>query len=163
MSLIFNPTGLAQNQLTSSKIDFINKYGSLSMKYDRLTATGEQKHMLFYLVPIILVITSIICFAKSTQQVDENNQPIERTSTEKILRILAWVSLGLFIISTGYSGYIYFMLYLPQYNLWFNELPLDAKNQLNLIGTLTAIASNTNNTANQRSRTRSPSLISIKF
>ncbi len=163
MSFTFNPTGLVQNQLTSSKVDFINKYGNLSLKYDRLTATGEQKHMLFYIVPILLVIASIFCFAKSTQQVDANNEPIERTSTEKILRILAWISLGLLIVSTGYSGYMYFMLYLPQYKLWFNELPLDAKNQLNLIGTLNAIASTTNNTTNQRVRTGSSGLINIQF
>ena len=118
--------------------------------------------MLFYFVPVILLILMMIFFAKSQQQVDENNQPIERTSTEKILRILAWVSLGLLIVSTGYSGYMYFMLYLPQYKSWFNELPLDAKKQLNLISTLNEIASTTNN-SNQRARTASPSLINIRF
>ena len=167
MSFTFNPTGLIQNQtmnlVTVSKVDFVNKYGDFSMKYDRLTATGEQKHMLFYLVPLVLIILSIIFFVKSKQRVDENNKLIERTSTEKVFRILAWVSIIVLILSTGYSGYIYFMLYLPQYNQWFSELPIDAKKQLNLINTLNTITSTSNNRANQIARTASPSLFSIKF
>ncbi len=28
------------------------------MKYDRLTATGEQKNMMFYFVPVILILVN---------------------------------------------------------------------------------------------------------
>ncbi len=163
MSFIFNPTVLAENQLSSSKVDCVNKYGDLSVKYDRLTAIGEQKNILFYFLPVILLILMIIFFAKSTQKVDANNEPIERTNGEKILRTLAWISLGLLILTTGYSGYMYFMLYLPQYNMWFSELPIDAKKQLNLISTLNTIVSTTNNRTNQRLRSGSPGLINIGF
>jgi hypothetical protein len=163
MSFSFNPTGLLQNQTTLSKVDFVNKYGDLAFKYDKLNATGEQKNALFYFVPVILLILMIIFFSKSAQKVDENNKPIERTSSENILRILAWVSLVLLIVSTGYSGYMYFMLYLPQYNQWFSELPIDAKKQLNLINTLNAIASTSNNNNNRNIRSNNSSLFSFKF
>ncbi len=154
-----NPTGLIQNQNNLSKVEFVNKYGDLSMKYDKLTATGEQKNVLFYFVPVILLILMMILFSKSTQRVDENNKPIERTSTEKVLRLLAWIFLGLLILSTGYSGYMYFMLYLPQYNRWFSELPMEAKKQLNLINTLNAITNN----GNQNIRNSNSGLINIRF
>ncbi len=158
MSFSLNPLGVAQHEFNSSRVDFINKYGTLASKYDRLNALGEQKNKLFYFLPLALLILSMILFAKSIQKKDADNKPIERTSDEKLLRNIAWIVFIGFILSTGYGGYMYFILYMPQYNKWFNELPFDAKEKLNLINTLDLVvgSSRTNTTAN-----RNPALFNI--
>ncbi len=161
MSFIFNPTKLAVNQLVTNKLNFINTYGASTMNYDRLTATGEQKYAWFYFIPVLTIITTIILFAKSVQKVDENNNPIERTTIEKTLRILAWISLIICVLSLIYSGYMYLFMYLPQYNKWFNELPIDAKQQLKMINSLESVA--TFNYSNRSKISNNAGLFNIRL
>ncbi len=143
MSFSLNPTSLANNSLATTEINFVNKYGSYADKYDDITPLGEQKQIWFYIITILSAVLSTILFIKSKEQVDANNKPIERTTTETLLRILAWLTLIIFVGGTIYSGYMYFLIYLPQYYKWFNELPIDAKRDIAIIETLSKIVGST--------------------
>ncbi len=145
MDISFNPLNLIQNNVVTSKMDFLNNYGKMSSNYNALTPLGEQNKVWFYFVLILSLILTGIFFYQSRKVKDVNGNDIEPTNTKKIYKILAWIFLGISIILIFYSGYMYFFIYSPQYNEWFNSLPPDAKTQLNIIKSLDIISNNSRN------------------
>jgi hypothetical protein len=160
MQISFNPasiTGsLIENNVANSKVDFVNRYGSYSAKYDDLTPLGGQKKTWFYFIIVISLIIMGILFNISKEKKDENGNVIPPTSNEKIYKILAWIFLGIAIIFIIYSGYMYFFIYSPQYKEWFRNLPVEAQNKLNVIKSLTVISNEV-----QNFNKNNPSLIKI--
>jgi hypothetical protein len=141
------------NSEANTKVDFINKYSNFAEKYDKITPLGDQKRTWPYLISILLLVGVIFCFIYSKEKENkETGEKIPRNNLQKILYYFGWVLLIMFIISLIYNGYYYFVLYLPQYNEWFNNLPLEAKNQLNIIKTLESITNNMKNKTNNINR-----------
>ncbi len=145
MKISFNPTSLIEGNVANSKVNFIKNYGNLAEKYNDLTPLGEQKQVWFYFIVILSAILSGILFNMSKEEKDANGNVIEPTTTKKIYKILAWLCLGIFIVSLIYSGYMYLFIYSPQYNEWLKNLPSDARNQLNIINSLNAIVNEAQN------------------
>jgi hypothetical protein len=149
MQISFNPaniTGsLIENNVANSKVEFVNKYGSYSAKYDDLTPLGDQKKSWFYFIIVISLIIMCILFNISKEKKDANGNVIALTSNEKIYKVLAWIFLGIAIIFIDYSGYMYFFIYSPQYKEWFINLPVEAQNKLNIIKSLTVISNEVQN------------------
>ena len=133
------------NTEANSKGDFITKYSNYSNEYDKLTPLGGQKKVWPYFINILLLISAIICLYYGREKVDENKVVIPRNNMEELIYKLGWILLIIFLISLAYSGYNYFALYLPQYSLWYNMLPLEAKNQLRVINALEAVNINRRN------------------
>jgi hypothetical protein len=143
MSISFSsPQYTARNMIALNEVDFINKYGNYASGYKHLNLLGSNKHVLHVFIAILSLFGCIILFVNSPQKVDSNNQPIERTTIEKIFRTSAWVLLIVFVLSIIYGGYLHFFLYLPEYNDWFSKLPTDAKNQINIIHGINTIIGN---------------------
>lgn len=140
MQISFNPTSLVENSVINSQVDFIEKYGNYSSNYKDLTPLGGQKKIWFYFIVILSLILTTILFYMSKEEKDINGNIIQPTNTKKLYKTLAWVFLGIFIVSITYSGYMYFFVYSPQYNEWLNSLPVDARNKLNIIRGLNMIA-----------------------
>jgi hypothetical protein len=154
MQISFNPSAFIYNDLTKSKVDFINKYGNFSNNYNELTPLGEQKKIWFYFVAFLSLVLSIICFALSSN----SNDFIKNPMLKKIVKISAWIFLFIFIASIIYSGYMYLFVYSPQYNEWFKNLPVDAQNKISSINALNMIVNEAANVNRNRNNT---SLINI--
>jgi hypothetical protein len=140
MSFSFNPAGLVQTIAIPSKIEFINKYGNFANNYKGLNALGEQKYVWFYILIFISLFAGIVLNHLSKPKLDENNKPKERTISENLLLYSSYGCAIIFIFSIIYSGYMYFGMYLPEYNDWFSKLPQDAKVELNKIHAYNSIA-----------------------
>jgi hypothetical protein len=141
MQISFNPSAFLYNDLTKSKVDFINQYGNFSNTYNNLTPLGEQKKTWFYFIAFLSLVLSIICFVLS----NKTNDVIQNQTFKKIVKISAWVLLFIFITSVIYSGYMYLFVYSPQYNEWFKNLPVDAQNKISSIRALNMIANEASN------------------
>ncbi len=116
-----------------TEFGFIQRYGNYSKNYKYVNELGKNNQILLFAIPFFSLIGSGILFSKSTQKYDSNGNPIEKTSTEKIFRYLAWFLLLIAILFGTYLGYVHFALYLPEYKDWYNKLPIDAKNDLNIM------------------------------
>jgi hypothetical protein len=149
MSFSFNPAGFIQTIAVPNKIEFINKYGNLSNNYKYLNALGEHKYVWFYILSFISLFTGLILYHLSKPKLDENNQLKERTIIEKLLLYSSYGCAIIFIFSIIYSGYMYFGIYLPEYNDWFSKLPQEAKNELNQIQTFDSVANYTRSNYSQ--------------
>jgi hypothetical protein len=149
MKISFNPISLIQGNVANSKVDFVKNYGNYAANYNELTLLGEQKHTWFYFIVILSAILSGILFYMSREEKDAKGNTIQPTTSKKIYKILAWLSLGIFIVSVIYSGYMYFFIYSPQYNEWLKSLPNDARNKLNIIKSLNMIVNESQNYNNR--------------
>ncbi len=145
MNISFNPFNFIRNDVSNSKVDFIKNYGEYASNYNDLTPLGEQKQVWFYFIVILSLILTVILFNISKDEKDVNGNIIKATFIKQLYKTLAWISLGVFITSVIYSGYMYLFIYSPQYNEWFRNLPIDAQNKLNIIKTLSMIATETDN------------------
>ena len=145
MNISFNPSNLISSKVANSKIEFVQKYGTLAGNYNDLTPLGEQKKVWFYFLLILSLILIGVFFHLSREEKDVNGNIKEQTIAKKIYKILAWIFVGISGILTIYSGYMYLFVYSPQYNEWLNSLPTDARNQLNIINSLDMIAANARN------------------
>ena len=143
MEFSFNPMSFLHNDLIKNKVDFINKYGDLSNTYNHLTPLGEQKNTWVYFIGFFSLILSIICFMYSKK----SNETIKNQSLKTIIKISAWLLLGIFIVCVIYGGYTYFFLYSPQYNEWFKNLPVDAQKKISAIRALSMISQQNSNRA----------------
>jgi hypothetical protein len=139
MSFSFNPTGLLQNNLITTKIDFINKYGNLSNNYTNLDAIGEQRQLWFYGIVVLSSILGFILFRYSQPTLNVDNK-LERTNFEKLLQYGSYLCAIIFLVSLVYSGYMYWGVYLPEYYRWYAKLPIEAKGQLNIIHSINDVA-----------------------
>ena len=142
MNISFNPFNIIQNTIPNAKIEFINKYGTTTSKYNALNAFGDQKTVWFYFILIVSFILTTVFFYHSKEEIDKNGNIIELTTIKKTYKLLAWLFMIISIIFSIYSGYMYFFIYYPQYNEWINSLPSEARNQLNIIKTVDMITYN---------------------
>jgi hypothetical protein len=167
MNISFNPSSILENSANNSKVNFINKYGNFANNYNKLTSLGEQQSVWFYFITVMSLILTISLFLISKEEKDLDNKPIEKTSLKKTLRLVAWITLGIFIISFIYSGYAYLFSYLPQYNEWFKNLPREAQNELKILNNLDSLAvmarSNNNNYRNNNRYNTNSSLLNINL
>ena len=154
MSISFGNTfnNIAQGMAGLNQINFINKYGNYASGYKHLSPIGENKHFLHIIVAILSIVASIILFVNSPEERDAKNNPIERSTIKKIFRTSAWILLIVFVLSVVYGGYLHFALYLPEYNDWFQKLPADAKNDINIIHGINQIVNNMRNYDNNMRR-----------
>jgi hypothetical protein len=160
----FNPNYVLENSIKNSKVNFINKYGNYANNYNKLNSLGEQQSVLFYFIPILSSILTIYLFFISREEKDIDNKPIKKTFLKQILRLLAWIILGISITSFIYSGYIYLFLYKPQYKEWFKKLPGEARNELKILNNLNNVAIMTRHNNNNINRQNSnSSLINIRL
>ena len=118
--------------LDYNKMQFENLYGSYASNYNLIDSFGKKKSKIStpLYTGFILVILTIISFSSSKDEYDINNKKKEKTNFKKFLSIISWILLIATIYSFSYYGYLYFVLYLPQYNMWLNNLPNEAKKAL---------------------------------
>ena len=67
------------------------------------------------------------------------NKPLEKSTFDNILNYVKYFSIIVFLGSLGFNGYMYFIVYLPQYYKWFKMLPDAAKAELITINTLNSV------------------------
>jgi hypothetical protein len=128
------------NNLVNYKTNFISKYGSTTNNYDELDQLGQMNNAgIFILIFIFAVVLCILSFVFSSKY--------DRLS--KYLYYFGWFFLIVIIVTLGYGSYIYFFLYLPQWNEWYKTLPSQAKQDLMSIKTLNAVKSELPNNMNR--------------
>lgn len=136
------------NPALDLKSNFIINYGSYAQPYDALDATGSQKFNTLwpYMVTVISLVLMIFCFIYGKEETDpKTNQPIEKTLGKKIATNLGFLLLLCTIAGTGWGVYLYFMVYLPQYDKWFESLPSPAKATVGMMYTLDSVNSSNSN------------------
>lgn len=147
MSLNISLFGNKENPLSSvvGSVDFegnfLSKYGSYSSKYDALDPFGKQTFNTIwpFLVAIIGLFGMVIAFGYSSEEVDPKTElPIkgERPLWKKILYFIGWLLVFVMLFGAGYGVYLYFAVYLAQYNQWYSSLPLEAKTTLGMISAM---------------------------
>jgi hypothetical protein len=133
MSFSFNPGGLLKSVEVPNKIEFINKYGHLANNYRALNALGEQRYIWFYVLIFISLFMGLVLNHLSEPKLDENNKPKERTYLQNLYLYSSYLCGVVCVLSVIYSGYMYLLVYLPEYYNWLGKLPADAQVQLTKI------------------------------
>ena len=133
--------------------DFVIKYGCDVSKYPAIDCLGRYKYQYYVFLPVFAFIFMVIMF--NTIKIKDPDNP---TIVENILKYIKYFSVFVFIGSLMLNGYLYFLIYLPQYMEWFKNLPFAAKGEILAINTLNNIANNA-----LKNNTPTSSLISIKI
>ncbi len=125
---------------TNLKTNFIVDYGKFSSGFNYVDELGNQKFNTFWPIVVLIVgiILSAITFIGSKPKKDE-----ERNKWQKILFGLTFLLILCSVCGAGYGIYLYFAIYLPEYRIWFDKLPPEAKSQLSMISTIDTITKRT--------------------
>ena len=146
MSIQFNSGAFLES-------DFVIKYGCDVSKYPAIDCLGRYKYQYYVLLPVFAFIFMVLMF-----NIGKNKDPNNPTTFENIVKYIKYFSVFVFIGSLMLNGYLYFLVYLPQYLEWFKNLPVAAKGEIIAINTLSNLANNALKNNNSAS-----SLISIKI
>ena len=110
--------------------EFIKECGEASLKFKTLTPIGTQKTIWPQILTIALLFPTIISgaigYGKPTK--DSKKKPFSKTS-KTIFKIIFWVSLVCLISMGSFSAFSYIM-YLIDYNKWYNSLSGKCRNDL---------------------------------
>jgi hypothetical protein len=120
--------------------EFITKYGSYASQFTALNALGHQRNNYYVVVSILAFVFMIAMLVVTKEKIDPiTNKPLEKSTFDNILNYVKYFSIIVFLGSLGFNGYMYFIVYLPQYYKWFKMLPDAAKAELITINTLNSV------------------------
>ena len=117
-----------QNYLESN---FIQKYGSESLKYECVDKLGDTsfKLNLHIISGVILFIVFTLCLGLSQPKKEKTTLKTKpRTNFQIVLLIVGIFCFIGSMVNAGIFGYLFISCYLPQKEKWFNGLPDDGKN-----------------------------------
>ena len=126
----------ANTEVALSKIDFINKYGSISNKYSCVGPLGSPSIgvSIFIILTIAFAIGGGVLFSLKYTNNDSTSTTTDNNNNFKnnIAPILSYICFGI----AGVFLIIYliriFGCYIGQHSQWLSQLPQAAINQLNL-------------------------------
>jgi hypothetical protein len=147
---MYNPLAILGTNLKS---EFIKDYASYAAEYDAIDVMGNQtfKTTWPYIVSAIGIIVMIIFFVMGMEKVDPvTKQPIPKTTMQPIYTYIGWFLLCCSLFGFGYGLYLYFAIFSPQYNEWYDSLPSTAKIELASINQLDAIEAERRQLENER-------------
>ncbi len=128
---------------SNSQADFVSKYGSYASSYTALDGLGNPRNKYYPLISIAALFFVIIMLVLTKEKVDPKTlRPLPITTIDTVLKYIKYLSFVIFVGSLGFNGYMYFIVYLPQYVKWFNVLPDVAKAELLTINTLNSVMNN---------------------
>jgi hypothetical protein len=134
---------------TNSQANFISKYGSYAAPYTALDGLGHPRNKYYPLVSVGAFVFMFVMLILTKEKLDPmTNKPLPETTIDTILKYIKYFSFALFLGSLGFNGYMYFLVYLPQYTKWIQALPDAARTELLAINTLNAVMSNVSQAAN---------------
>ena len=115
---------------------FISKYGDLSKDYEYVSPSGSisgEKNLFLY-IGIGSLISGIVMIGLSKPTENPKIKKKKRRTTIGYVMLVVGI---LFLLGSlggfGYYGYIYIVKYLPEYKMWYDNLPEGALDTLMLI------------------------------
>tara|TARA_B100000768_G_scaffold181363_1_gene204058 strand:- start:4474 stop:4884 length:411 start_codon:yes stop_codon:yes gene_type:complete len=122
---------------------FIKECGEKSINFNTLTPIGTQKKIWPQILTIVLLFPTIIFgaigYGEPTKK--SKKKPLSKT-TKTICRIIFWMSIISLISMAGLSTYD-FIIYLIEYNSWYNSLSGQCRNDLFAINSLKSALNST--------------------
>lgn len=115
---------------------FKDECGFYANDYPSLNHLGEMKFHFYTPLAITLLVTTIIFFILAYGKIKKNGKDVQlKESTRTIYKVLAWISLILFIPASGMTIYKY-IIYLTQYGEWIKKLSAECRLRLSSIKTI---------------------------